>query len=66
MSNNDVPIWENDTLTIGGSVEIFRIEKTNCVGWPRKPIRWLGDFERQPHPDQTAKFGKIIDSLDTI
>ena len=46
MSNNDVPIWEKYTLTIEEASKYFRIGEN-------KLHRWLGDPERQPHPDQT-------------
>ena len=56
MSNNDVPIWEKYTLTIEEASKYFRIGENKLRRLAEeKPIRWLGDFERQPHPDQTAK-----------
>ena len=56
MSNNDVPIWEKYTLTIEEASKYFRIGENKLRRLAQgKPHRWLGDPERQPHPDQTAK-----------
>ena len=53
MSNNDVPIWEKYTLTIEEASKYFRIGgKQTASACRGKPHRWLGDPERQPHPDQ--------------
>jgi len=53
MSNNDVPIWEKYTLTIEEASKYFRIGENKLRRLAEEnPHRWLGNPERQPHPDQ--------------